>query len=38
MRSGDSLSLSFPDFHLIDDVAQVWIVAEGYYIPLTFFP
>jgi len=34
MNTGDNLMLTFPDYNLLEDVSQVWAVAEGYYVPL----
>jgi hypothetical protein len=34
MRQGDEFELVFPGYGQLDDVAQVWVVAEGYYEPL----
>jgi hypothetical protein len=34
MHQGDQFQLAFPAYQQLDDVTEVWVVAEGYYEPL----
>ena len=34
MHRGDSQLLNFPNFANLKDITEVWVVAQGYYIPL----
>ena len=34
MRQGDAIELAFSGYDQLDDVVEVWVVAEGYCEPL----